>query len=73
MNLKNLKSKTLGMLGLLTASFVALPAFAADDISTGAVTAITGAGPQVTAVVVALVGVLGILIAWTLIRKAMGK
>jgi hypothetical protein len=57
--------------GLL--SLLAVPAFAADDISTGAVSAITGAGPQVTAVVVALVGVLGILIAWSLIRKAMGK
>ena len=55
-------------------SLLAVPAFAAgDDISAGAVAAITGAGPMVTAVVVAMVGVLGILIAWALVRRAMGK
>lgn len=56
--------------GLL--SLLAVPAFA-DDVSTGVVTAITGAGPQVTAVIVAMAGVLVLLVAWSLIRRAMGK
>lgn len=69
----NLKSKTLALVATLGGGFVAAPAFAADDISTGVVTAIQGAGPQVTAVVLALVSVIGILVAWGLIRKSIGK
>ncbi len=61
------------VMGVGLLSLAAAPAFAADDVSTGVVAAITGAGPQVTSVVVAMAGVLGILIAWALIRRAMGK
>lgn len=66
------KGKLFGLLGILSGGFIAAPAFA-DDVSTGVVTAITGAGPQVTAVIVAMAGVLVLLVAWSLIRRAMGK
>ena len=71
--LLRMNTKAMAAVALVSGGFVAAPAFAADDISAGVVSAITGAGPQVTAVVLAMVSVIGILVAWSLIRKSIGK
>jgi len=64
----------LATVALLASAFAAGSAMAqTTDLGTQAATSISGAGPQVTAVIVALLAVLVLLVVWQLIRKAMGK
>ncbi|RAO78189.1 major capsid protein [Dyella jiangningensis] len=67
----NLKSKGLAVVSVLSGGFIAAPAFAADDMSTAVVTAISGVNPQIIAVVGAVAGALVLIVAWQLIKKAM--
>jgi hypothetical protein len=73
-NLMNVKSKVLAAGTAITGALTAVPAFAAgDDLSSGVVTAITGVNPQIVSVVGAMAGALVLIVAWSLIRRAMGK
>lgn len=75
MNLfSRLKGRASALLFAMVAMFAAVPAFAQEtDISTGVVTAITGANPQITAVVTAMASAIVLIVVWRLIKGAMGK
>lgn len=71
---QNLKSNILGATALIAgSSLVATNAMAASTVGSIASTAIEAAGPQVTLVITAMVGVLLLLVVWALVRKAFGK
>jgi len=73
MNLLNrFKARTAGLFLALVGALTVGTA-AADDVSTGIVTAITAANPQITAVITAMAGALVIIVVWSLIKRAWGK
>lgn len=66
--------KTLGLALVLSlvGVFGVVSTAAAEDMSTGIVTAITAVNPQISAVVVAMAGAIMLIVAWKLLRKAFG-
>lgn len=67
-----LKGASLALSLAVVGAMVATPALATSPGATAAA-AITGAEAEVNLVIGAMVGVLVILVAWALIRKAFGK
>lgn len=67
------RSRAAALFFALTAMLVGAPAFAAgDDLSTTVVAAISGANPQIVAVIGAMAGALVLIVTWKLIRGAFG-